>query len=329
MIASRYRGKDRSAYTLLELMIVLAILVTVMAVAWPRITGQLQTIGPREAALQLKGDLEEAREQAVLTGEAWAVRIERGQARYEIGPVAEFRSRQQSSLGVQGLRSSVEAQLGLTEASLPTTGGGSLSGSTLTATPVGRIEPIDLPIGMIFDDGVAHSTQDVNAVRVDPNGANAVATAPSTVPNAALFNPGTGVVPANLPVDPNAMPAMVDPMNAPPATSQDTWKYVVVFQPDGRATESEVRLKEQLSESKIRLRVRGFTGAVTIDAVERKQKLLPQEMGLEGETLFEGDAQGDPQADALGTPGVPASDAALTPAMTPAAYPSTQGVPVR
>lgn len=329
MIASRYRGKDRSAYTLLELMIVLAILVTVMAVAWPRITGQLQTIGPREAALQLKGDLEEAREQAVLTGEAWAVRIERGQARYEIGPVAEFRSRQRSSLGVQGLRSSVEAQLGLTETSLPATGGGSLSGSALTATPVSRIEPIDLPIGMIFDDGVAHSTQDVNAVRVDPNGANAVAPAPST----ALFNPGNGVVPANLPGDPNAMPAMVDPMNAPPATSQDTWKYVVVFQPDGRATESEVRLKEQLSESKIRLRVRGFTGAVTIDAVERKQKLLPQELGLEGDTLFEGDAQGDPLADALGAPGVPASDAALTPAsdaaLTPATYPATQGVPVR
>ena len=43
----------------------------------------------------------------------------------------------------------------------------------------------------------------------------------------------------------------------------------MVFQPDGRATESELRLKEQGSGSKIRLRIRGFTGGVTIDPVER------------------------------------------------------------
>jgi len=64
-------SSTRRAFTLLELMIVLVILVGVMAVAWPRITGQIQLVAPREAALQVKSDLAEARERAVISGEPW------------------------------------------------------------------------------------------------------------------------------------------------------------------------------------------------------------------------------------------------------------------
>ena len=232
---------SRRAFTLLELMIVLVILVAVMSVAWPRMTGQIQLVAPREAALQMKSDLSEAREQAVVSGEPWALRIERGTAKYEIGPVSEFREQEESiAVATPGAGVGVGGLEGLTLAG-QTTIQPAVVANPLDALTVGTpslIEKLELPTGMLFDDGWAHSTQDVNKFKVDPN---------------LLSQTQQPVLPAT------------------PVVAPSNWKYVVIFQPDGRATEAEMRLKDEASEAKIRLSIRGLTGGVTIHGVERKR----------------------------------------------------------
>ena len=182
--------RRRRGFTLLELMIVLLILVAVMSVAWPRITRQLALVGPREAAVQLKGDLESAREQAVVSGEPWALRIERGKRNYEIGPVAEFRKRDQMQFSIPtGGDTSVDQLIGLTaDDRLTVTEPENTTVETLTP-----IESLELPAGMVFDDGVAHATQDVNAVRAPQSGVNPV---PNTLPNPGL-NPNSAPAPCS------------------------------------------------------------------------------------------------------------------------------------
>gem|GEM_PF-4748950 len=136
------------------------------------------------------------------------------------------------------------------------------------------VEDLELPTGMVFDDGWAHSTQDVNQLKVEPNQLSRLQT------------PALSAVPV--------------------VTSN--WKYVVIFQPDGRATEAEMRLKDQASEAKIRLAIRGLTGGVTIDGVERKRPAteliqdpsLPNVEGIPG-------IDSNPQTPNGLTPGVPAT----------------------
>ena len=55
---------NRLAYTLLELVIVMSILASVAAVVWPRVSPLLRRSVHRDAALQVKADLAEARERA-------------------------------------------------------------------------------------------------------------------------------------------------------------------------------------------------------------------------------------------------------------------------
>jgi hypothetical protein len=71
-------------------------------------------------------------------------------------------------------------------------------------------------------------------------------------------------------------PNQADRIMTPPPTAQ--WKMVVIYQPDGRATESEIRLREEVTENKLRLRIRGFTGGVSIDGLERKPPANPQQL---------------------------------------------------
>jgi len=268
----------KHGYTLLELMIVLAILVSIMAISWPRISNRMQLIAPREAALQLNADLAEAREQAVITGEAWVVRVERGSAKYEMGPVSTMRSEMLSTPAVNLLGgedpfaeivNTVDAGNSNTaDASLaspsPTVLGAS---STGTIVPPVQIRRHELPAGMVFDDGFAHQVSDVNAVRADPN--------QSLVPPPPPI--GTPVTPGSMLANPMSLPT--DPFQPSPLLSNavdDKWKFAVIFQPDGRATDSEILLKEQATANKIRLRIRGFTGGVTIDKLERKPPNQPQ-----------------------------------------------------
>ena len=240
--------RGAKAFTLLELMIVLVILTIFMSIAWPRITGQIQLVAPREAALQLKSDLSEAREQAVISGEPWALRIRRGKPDYEIGPVSEFK-KQQNSLSLTAPLAGVEAILQQQPTQQPGTTTSSLNVSSHNESPVNEssstgqlsnpptsmsvpterslVESLELPDGMVFDDGFAHSTQDVNQLRFpgSQQGTNPT--------------PLTPTLPESQTLPPTSTQSAVlgtNPVVTQPAVSNNNWKYVVIFQPDGRAT---------------------------------------------------------------------------------------------
>ena len=70
------------AYTLLELIIVLTILASLSAIAWPRVGLALRRSQQREAALQLKSEFSEARERAIREGAVWVFRYCPGTSQY-------------------------------------------------------------------------------------------------------------------------------------------------------------------------------------------------------------------------------------------------------
>ena len=78
--------RNRPGYTLLELVIVMGILASLTAIAWPRVRPMMRRSSLREAALQLKADFAEAREQAVLRGKVWEFRLHSGTSHYTIRP---------------------------------------------------------------------------------------------------------------------------------------------------------------------------------------------------------------------------------------------------
>ena len=79
--------QTRPGYTLLELVIVLAIIASLMAIAWPRVSPLFRRSLHREAALQLKSEFADAREQAVMNREVWEFRGFLKSNRYALGPV--------------------------------------------------------------------------------------------------------------------------------------------------------------------------------------------------------------------------------------------------
>ena len=251
-------------YTLLELMIVLAILVSIMAMAWPSIARRMKLIGPREAALQVKADLAEARERAITSGQAWAFRIDRGGPNYEFGPVREFREELLKLAGPADILGR-----GLPDSFTTSESKGSSTGTPAwdDSNPPASVKPREvreneLPPGIVFDDGFAHSVSEANTIKV--------------------------------PLNPQVTSTQVESLTIQPQADAQ-WKFAVIFQPNGRATESEIRLKELTTENTIRLRIRRFTGGVSIDKVERKPaNVLP---AGEGEPFQQEDVppnQGEP-----------------------------------
>ncbi len=86
---SRLRRHDRSSqsgFTLLELMIVLALIAFLVAMVWPSLRKPLQRSTTQQAARRLVEDLSRARLNAIETGRTMAVRYEPGGGRYWIGP---------------------------------------------------------------------------------------------------------------------------------------------------------------------------------------------------------------------------------------------------
>ncbi len=80
------RGPGTSGFTLLELIIVLVIVVTLLAVAWPNLRRPLGRGLLREAGQQLARDLAQARLLAIESGQTLALRFEPGGSAYCIQP---------------------------------------------------------------------------------------------------------------------------------------------------------------------------------------------------------------------------------------------------
>jgi prepilin-type N-terminal cleavage/methylation domain-containing protein len=80
------RGPVGNGFTLLELIIVLVIVVTLLAVAWPNLRRPLGRGLLREAGQQLARDLAQARLLAIESGQTLALRFEPGGSAYCIQP---------------------------------------------------------------------------------------------------------------------------------------------------------------------------------------------------------------------------------------------------
>ncbi len=74
----------RDAFTLLEVMIVLAIVASLLAIAWPRMRGLAASTQVREAAIDFKAACAEARDQAVRRGVPIVISYQLGRSQYRI-----------------------------------------------------------------------------------------------------------------------------------------------------------------------------------------------------------------------------------------------------
>src|SRR5262245_48608432 len=86
---SRHRHRSlssRRAFTLLEVMLVMGILVAVAAIAWPTITRSYESVRLRKAADQVQAGLSHARVEAMSSGVSQVFRFEPNSPRYTITP---------------------------------------------------------------------------------------------------------------------------------------------------------------------------------------------------------------------------------------------------
>ncbi len=78
---------DRFAYTLLEMLIVLAVVAVLATLSWPAVRGMLRRDELRSAAKQVRAALTKARLNAMETGVSYRFRYRPGTGRFEVGPL--------------------------------------------------------------------------------------------------------------------------------------------------------------------------------------------------------------------------------------------------
>ena len=92
--SSRSRG-----YTLLEMLVVLAVLASLTAMSWPAVRTMLAKSALRSAAKQLRAALVEARLDAVESGAVWQFRYRPGTGRFETSATAVLDEESPAAIG--------------------------------------------------------------------------------------------------------------------------------------------------------------------------------------------------------------------------------------
>ena len=80
------RQPSRPGYTLLELLLVMAILVLMAGIAYPTLAGMYRDVRVKAAADQVRGAWTEARANAIEDGEAYRFSVQPGTGKYRIAP---------------------------------------------------------------------------------------------------------------------------------------------------------------------------------------------------------------------------------------------------
>ena len=189
---------SRRGYSLLELVIVLAIIASLSAIAWPRIRPGLHRSQLREAASQLAAEFSDARQKAIRAGSIEEFWFQPGSRSYEFRTAVSAPSEQPES------DSYIEAR----------------AVQQFERWPATLHNAVQLPDGIVF------------APRDEPQ----------------EFDHATAV---------NAI--FPDSQPAPD----------VRFFPDGRATETVVRIVLQDTHEVVSVRLRGLTGGATLGPVEK------------------------------------------------------------
>lgn len=93
---------SRSAFSLLELMIVLTMMVAIGAVAWPSLRRPMADSSVQQAANQLRVQIADCRQSAAIEGQARLMRFEAGLTSVRRGPWNELVAQQLSDEGSMG-----------------------------------------------------------------------------------------------------------------------------------------------------------------------------------------------------------------------------------
>lgn len=80
----------RSGFSLLELLIVLVLLVTILAIAWPSVRRMTRRADIKQLALGLQEKVADTRIQAIQSGQTFIIRFKESGDRIELGPVSRF-----------------------------------------------------------------------------------------------------------------------------------------------------------------------------------------------------------------------------------------------
>ncbi|MCA9184351.1 MAG: prepilin-type N-terminal cleavage/methylation domain-containing protein [Planctomycetales bacterium] len=260
----------RRRYTLLELMIVLAILAGVMAIAWPRLSRRSDRARLQDSALQLKAELAEARQAAVSGGYPLRLFYVPGTSQYAVGtrPPDHFNSTINDSFA----GSSPEDQGGLANGSMTfgRSGRNDTGGNGTRGNGTFRDQPLTQSTG---DPGDRFSDR---AGWVDPR------TRPPALrylsDDVVFVDPGrqlTNLDATNVRFDVSQRddtgPATMEiGAGQPDSVALSHWQELVVFYPNGRANSANFQLEDPSSRSgyRIKVQVRGLTGATTMEVVQ-------------------------------------------------------------
>ncbi len=101
MPTDRPRSPPREGFTLVELLIVLAILVMAMAISWPAVGGLLAKNELRSAAQQVRAALAKTRLEAMESGAVRQFRYQPGTRRFEITRLAATAEESSAGRGVR------------------------------------------------------------------------------------------------------------------------------------------------------------------------------------------------------------------------------------
>ncbi len=230
-----------NGFTLLELMIVLALVALLMALAWPTLRRPMLRSVTEQAARQLAEDLSRARLSAIETGEPWVFRFEPDGSRYMIAPA---RDPGEASLDDQGER------YGPIEDSAESDGG------TDRDAPSGP-QMIDstLDDDVIFGDPA--SLADSN-----PFGDSALGDA---------YQDELQATEAVTTLREEAADELTGESEFGEGSESVDWASPLLFYPSGRAENAEFLLVGP-DEYRVRIVLRGLTGAVTIEPSTHAQR---------------------------------------------------------
>jgi general secretion pathway protein G len=236
---------DRSpGYTLVELLVVLALLSMLAGLTIPRFHNSYGRSQLRQAAWQLARDLTTGRLLAIDDGCNYVVRHQLVGARYSILP------QHQVSLqsAAQGGMTPPPANVGDREVDELAP---ARAGETNSAADVTQQLTYDESMDEELPNGVVFGAADA-ALQRDTSAPDALANLTSQVSSPSVMDEG------------EAVPGQL--------VANSSWTKALVFYPDGRSDSAEVTLHAE-NGYVVRLTVRGLTGGVTIGPIERPAQL--------------------------------------------------------
>ena len=255
------RSLSGRGFTLLELIVVVAVLSIVAAMAWPSIRKMYTQGEIKNAAKQVREALVQARLKAIETGTTQVFRFQSGTGRFEVVS-----------------KSAADGQADPTVVVLDETGLGDPLGSSADFSSDPLSDPLDAkPTWETLGHKIRFAGQDLDdrmmaQVNASEN-ANPLESALSGPTDQDFSESGLQGDPL-LAADPLTGLA---PVSSPGGISgEEQWSVPIVFYPNGRASNARIRLTDQ-GEYYVDVSLRGLTGGARVGKIHRWREQLQAE----------------------------------------------------